>query len=255
MLEVKKLKYFDCNCSIGRVNYPRLYDIPDVEGLLKEMQTAGVEEALVYHILARDGFPPYGNSVLMEEIKNIPELHPAWVVLPHHTGEMPHPDKLLEEMKKSNVKAVRVYPKANHHSFSISEWCSGELLAALEDQRIPLMLDMEMIGWEEVNTILGNHKHLPVIAANCNYRNNRYIYPLLENHKNLYIDLSWFMGTGSIEDVVKRFGSRNLLFGTNMPQYSGAAAVSILTYSDIDQKAKQAIAGGNMSNLLNEVWK
>ena len=252
---MQKLNFFDCNCSVGRVAYPHLYDIPDVEGLLKEMETAGIEEAFVYHMLARDGYPPLGNSMLMEEIKNIPELHPVWVVLPHHTGEMPHPDKLLQEMKKNNVKAVRVYPKANYHSFSISEWCSGELLDALEEECIPLILDMETVSWEDVNTILGNHKQLPVIAATCSYRNNRYIYPLLENYKNLFIELSRFMGAGTIEDIVKRFGSYNILFGTNMPRYSGTAAVALLTYSDIDQKDKQAIAGGNLSNLLKEVYE
>jgi hypothetical protein len=26
---------------------------------------------------------------LMEEIKDYPRLHPAWVVKPHHTSEMP----------------------------------------------------------------------------------------------------------------------------------------------------------------------
>jgi hypothetical protein len=252
---MQKLKFIDCNCSLGRVAYPHLYDIPDVKGLLKEMDTAGIEEALVYHIVARDGYPPVGNSMLMEQIKNIPGLYPVWVVLPHHTGEMPHPDKLLPEMKENNVKAVRVYPKANYHSFSISEWSSGELLGALEEEHIPLILDLETVTWEDVYTILENHKQLPVIAATCSYRNNRYIYPLLKKYKNLFIELSRFMGAGTIEDMVKHFGSYHLLFGTNMPQYSGTAAVSLLTYSDIDQKAKQAIAGGNLSNLLMEVWK
>lgn len=252
---MKKLKYFDCNCSVGRVSYPHLYDIPDVEGLMEEMNTAGIEEALVYHTVARDGYPPVGNSMLMEEIKNRKELHPVWVVLPHHTSEMPHPAQLLPEMKKNNVKAVRVYPKENYHSFSISEWCSGELLGALEEERIPLIIDMETVSWEDVYTILKNHKQLPVIAANCAYRSNRYIYPLLEKHNNLYIELSRFMGAGAIEDVVKRFGSHRIIFGTNMPQYSGTAAVSLLTYSDIEQKDKEAIASGNLSNLLKEVWK
>lgn len=251
---MQKLKFFDSNCSVGRVAYPLLYDIPDLEGLLKEMKTAGIEEALVYHIVARDGHPPVGNSMLMETIQNNPQLHPVWVVLPHHTGEIPHPDKLLPEMKKNNVKAVRVYPNANYHNFSISEWCSGELLSALEEAQIPIILDMETVSWEDVHTILENHKQLPVIAANCSYRNNRFIYPLLEKNRNLLIELSRFMGAGTIEDMVERFGSRHLLFGTNMPQYSGTAAVSMLTYSDIDQKAKQAIAGGNLRNLLKEVW-
>ena len=214
-----------------------------------------LEDALVYHIVARDGHPPVGNSMLMEAIKNNSELHPVWVLLPHHTGEMPHPDKLLPEMRKNNIKAVRVYPSANYHNFSISEWCSGKLLSALEEEHIPIILDMETVRWEDVNTILENHQQLPLIAATCTYRNNRYIYPLLEKYKNLFIELSRFMGAGTIEDMVERFGSHHLLFGTNMPQYTGTAAVSILTYSDIDQKAKQAIAGGNLGNLLKEAWK
>jgi len=250
-----KLNYFDCNCSIGRVAYPYLHDIADVEGLLTEMKTAGIDEALVYHIVARDGHPPVGNSMLMEIIKSYRMLHPVWILLPHHTGEMPHPDKLLPEMKKNDVKAVRIYPKANYHSFSISEWCSGELLSALEQERIPLILDMETVSWEDVNTILENHRQLPVIAATCTYRNNRYIYPLLEKYTNLYIELSRFMGAGAIEDIVKRFGSHRLLFGTNMPQYTGTAAVSLLTYSDIEQEAKQAIAGGNLSHLIGGIRK
>ena len=112
---------------------------------------------------------------------------------------------------------------------------------------------MDTVTWEEVNTILENHQQLPVIAATCTYRNNRYIYPLLERHENLFIELSRFLGARAIEDMVKRFGSRPLLFGSNMPQYTGTAAVSLLTYTDIDEKDKQSIAGTNLRNLLKEV--
>jgi hypothetical protein len=84
--------------------------------------------------------------MLLNEIKDIKKLHPVWVVLPHHTGEMPPPEKLLSDMKRNDVKAVRVYPKLNYHSFSISEWCSGDLLSALEEKRIPLILDLD-IPW------------------------------------------------------------------------------------------------------------
>lgn len=36
MFKMKNNLFFDCDCSIGRVGYPHLYNIPDVEGLLKE---------------------------------------------------------------------------------------------------------------------------------------------------------------------------------------------------------------------------
>ena len=250
---MSKLRFFDCICSIGRTGYPHLLDIPDVRGLRQEMEIAGIEEALVFHTVSRDASPSLGNSLLLEEIKGASELHPVWVVIPHHTGEMPHPEELLKKMKEKGVKAVRIYPTRNFHGFSIEEWCAGQLLASLEKARIPLIIDVEIVTWEGVQTLLNNHSRLPLIASNCSYRHNRFIYPLLEKHNNLFIETSRFMGAGTIEDVVNRFSSRPLLFGTNMPQYTGTASVSLITYAEIDEKDKKAIAGENLSRLLKEI--
>lgn len=247
-----KFHFFDCNCCLGRTGYPHLLDIHNVSGLKQEMGTAGIEEALVYHTLSRDASPQLGNSMLIDEIKGCAELHPAWVVIPHHTGEMSRPEELLKEMKKEGVKAVRIYPTRNFHSFSVNDWCCGELLSALEGALTPLILDIEIVSWDDVHTLLKNHPFLPLIIANCSYRHNRFIYPLLEKHKSLHIEMSRFMGAGAVEDLVGRFGSKPLLFGTNMPQYTGTAAVALLTYADIREDDKKAIAGGNLCQLLKE---
>ena len=249
-----KLKFFDANCSVGRTGYPHLFDIPDAAGLKQEMATAGVEEALVYHTIARCADPRLGNSLLMDEINGHPELHPVWAVLPHHTAEMPPPAKLLPEMKAGGVRAVRMFPTKALQSFSMADWCAGELLSALETERVPLILDAEIIPWEEVRGLLKTYPRLPLIMANCNYRQNRFLYPLFEKFPNLHVELSWFMGGGAVEDVVERFGSRPLLFGSNMPRYTGTAAVGLLCYADIDRKDKEAIAGGNLRRILEGVW-
>lgn len=248
-----KLKFFDCNCSIGRVAYPLLYDIHDSAGLIKEMDAAGIEEALVYHTLARDGHAPIGNRVLIEQIKNIARLHPVWVLFPHHTGEFSNTHNLLNELKKNNVKAARLFPTKEFHSFSLSEWCSGELLAALEEKRVPVFFDIEIIDWENINTITNIHPHLPIIITNCSYRHNRFSYPLMEKYANIFIEISRYMGAGAVEDVVKKFGISRLLFGTNMPRYTGTAAVAVITYSDLSLDEKKALAGENLKNLLREV--
>ena len=248
-----KLTYFDCNCYIGRVANPMLYDISDANGLLEEMDSAGIEEALVFHIIARDGHPPLGNKLLLDEISTIDRLYPVWVILPHSTGEVPGPKELLQEMKSNKVKAVRLYPSRSYHSFSISEWCAGELLAALEEAKVPLMLDIEIVNWDDVHIIVEQHRDLPIIITNCSYRNDRFIYPLLERYNNIYIELSRYMGAGAVEHLITRFGAKNILFGTGMPGYTGSAAVSLLTYSDISMKDKQAIAGDNITSLLRGV--
>jgi hypothetical protein len=247
-----KLNYFDCNCSIGRVTYPQLLDLSNVEDLEREMDTAGIEEALVYHSMARDLDPRLGNGLLDEAISGNARLHPVWVVLPHHTGEMPEPAILLRDMERKGVKAVRMFPSKDNHSFSLAEWNSGELLGALEEARVPLMLDIEIVWWEAIAAILTAHPRLPVVAVNIGYRHDRFNYPLFARFENLYLETSRYFGTGVFEDMVSRFGSRPILLGSNMPRFTGTAVVSMLTYADIPHTDKEAIAGGNLRRLLKE---
>jgi len=251
---MSKLKFFDCNCSVGRVAHPCLSDISDAAGLRREMDRAGIEEALVFHTMARDAGPPLGNSLLMEAIRDVEGLHPVWVVLPHHTGEIPPPRELLKDMEEKGVRAVRIYPTKDYHSFSLAEWSCGELFGALEDARVPLMLDIEIVWWEAIQTILSNHPRLPVIATNVSYRHNRFVYPLFEKYDNIHVETSRYYGAGTFEDVVGRYGAGRILFGTNMPQYTGTAAVSMLTYAEIPPEAKEAIAGGTLRSLLKEAF-
>ncbi len=247
-----KLHYFDCNCSVGRFATPHLLDLSDTAALLAEMATAGVDEALVYHSVARLADPAMGNALLPAALAGHPELHPCWVILPPSTDEIPSGDALRSALRDAGVRTVRMYPGRDSHSFSLAEWCSGDTLATLEDARVPLLLDAETVSWDEVHTVLRDHSDLPVVMTNCSYRHNRYLYPLFEAHETLRVELSRFMGAGAIEDVVARFGSRPLLFGTNMPQYTGTAAVGLLSYAEIEDDDRAAIAGGNLRRLLEE---
>jgi len=249
---MEKIRFFDCNASVGRTGTPHLLDVQDSTALEREMEIAGIEEALVYHTAARDGHPPLGNALLRDEIAGRSNLHQVWVLLPHHTGEMLHPDELLYQMRQNNVRAVRLYPTRARHGFTLAEWCAGELLDALDAARLPLLLDVEIVSWEDVFALLQRHTRLPVIAANCSYRHNRFLYPLWERFDNLYVETSRFLGAGAVEDVVRLFGPERLLFGSNMPQYTGTAAVARLTYADIPREAKEAIASGNLKRLIEE---
>jgi hypothetical protein len=248
-----KVPFFDCNTSVGRAGYPHLADNQDAAGLEREMEIAGIEEALVSHVVAREGHPPLGNALLEKEIAGRPNLHPVWVLLPHHTGEMPPPDDLLAEMREKGVKAVRLYPGRARHSFSLADWCCGSLLDVLDAARLPLLVDIEVVSWEDVFALLNTYQRLPVVVSNCSYRHNRFLYPLWERFDNLYVETCRFLGAGTVEDVVRRFGAGRLLFGSNMPQYTGTAIVARITYADIPPEDKEAIASGNLKRLLEEL--
>jgi hypothetical protein len=249
-----KLHYFDANCMVGRPAYPHYLDLPDSTSLLGEMDRAGVDEALVYHVMARDADPPLGNRLLMDEIHDEPRLHPCWILLPQHTEEMPPPDILLKEMEKNDVRAARLYPTKDFHSFSMADWSVGSLLSALEDAKVPVIMDIEIVWWETIHTVMERHPKLRVIANSVSYRHNRFSYPLFEKYEHLYVEMSRYMGAGTIEQVCRKYGASHILFGSNMPQYTASAAIPLVTYAEISGHEKAAIAGDTLKQLLAEAY-
>ena len=61
------------------------------------------------------------------------------------------------------------------------------------------------------------------------------------------------IGFEGIEDTVERFGASRLVFGSGMPNVSGASSVALLTYARISDEDKALIGSGNIKRLLSEV--
>lgn len=247
------IRFFDSNCGIGmrsvrRFGLPGEGEFYSVESLLSEMDRSSIDKALVYHFLAREYHPATGNKKLMDEIKGCKRLYPCWVIMPHATGEMPGPETIVDEMIKQGVKAVRLFP--SDHLYSLSDWCSGQMLKALEQRRIVLIIEIDQIGWEGINSLCSRYPSLPIIVANLNYRVNRQLYPLLERYENVYIETSGYQVHKGVEDVCSRFGAKRLIFGTRLPYFTPGPAMTLIWYSLIDMREKSLIAGENLKRLL-----
>ncbi len=92
------MKFLDANCCMGNLSVPMPKSISSANELVETMEQAGIDEALVYHTFSKEYSPTVGNQMLLKELEGHENLYPCWVLLPHHTGEMPSPDKLVEEM-------------------------------------------------------------------------------------------------------------------------------------------------------------
>ncbi|MCD4657101.1 MAG: amidohydrolase, partial [Planctomycetes bacterium] len=209
------MKFIDSNCCLGELSVPLPKSFGTLNVLLDAMKQAGVDEALVYHAFSKEYNPGVGNQRLIEEIGDQKNLHACWVLLPHHTGEMSPPEKLVDELMQNGVKAVRFFPKI--YNWSLAQWCAGKLLHALEDNSIPLFIDIDETDWNQVYSIASSHPKLPVVLTNATFRFNRQIYALLAETSNVFIDTSYFQLHQGIEDVCKKFGAKRLLFGTAAP--------------------------------------
>ena len=236
-----KLSLFDCNCMIGRRAHRREGEPWTAEQLLADMATCGISEALVIHAMSRDYDPALGNQEALAATSGKRGLHPCWAILPPETGELPPPDAFVREMLSNGVMAAVAYPTA--HNYSLSGWSLGPMLGALERTRVPLLLPFGQFTWEELERLCAQHVYLPVIVTGLNYRQLRFLLPLWEKHRNIFVDLSWFSIHEGLSYLLKRGYLRQVLFGTNYPQYAPGASVTMVTYADLPAAERQMVAG------------
>jgi len=241
---------FDANCAVGPwpTDKPR-YET--VEGLLAEMERLDIQRALVSHTLARTYDPAQGNQILMDEIAGHEMLSPCWTLLPPACGEMGSVDELIAGMAQTGVRAVRLYPR--EHTYSLGEWQCGELLGALAERQYVLLLDLAQGSWEDIERICRTYPGLAVIVTWVGYRQLRPLFALLNLYSNLYCDLSNLSTYLGIEEILDRFGSERLIFGTGLPTADPGGPIARLSYTDAPPAVLDAIAHGNLERLLNRV--
>jgi predicted TIM-barrel fold metal-dependent hydrolase len=249
------LRYLDCCASIG-MHGPTDARIPwKKQALLDDMRHTGIHGALVYHWLAREYDPGYGNRSLLEEIAGEDRLFPCWVLLPHHAGEMPPGPEVVAEMQARGVRAAKMFPRRHHYRFD--EAVCGALFAALEAAEMPLLLDVGLYGedqqvtYEEVDRCCTAHPGLPVVLQKARWESTRDVVALMQRHANTYIEFSSFQIHYGPEFMIEQVGADRLLLGTEWPFKSPGAARAFVDYAELTDAQRTQFAGGNLARLLH----
>ena len=248
------MRYLDCHASLG-MHGPTDARVPwKTSSLLDDMRHAGIHGALVYHWLAREYDPGYGNRVLMDEIAGHERLFPCWVLMPPHTGEMPPAAGVVAQMRAQGVCAARLFPR--RHRYRFDEAVCGALFAALEAARLPLLLDAGLYGedhqvtFEEVDRLCVQHPGLPVVLLKARWESTRDVVALMQRHANTYVEFSSFQIHYGLEFMREKVGIDRLLLGTEWPFKSPGAARAFVDYCELDADDKAKVAGGNLARLL-----
>lgn len=245
------IPFCDCNCMIGLRARHQKQTIWKLEDYKRDFEYYDIMAAVVSHAVAREYSCDYGNRRLMHEIGDDLRFIPQWVLLPHHTGEMPPGPEIVAEMLQLGVRCARIMPKT--HGYDTSEQILGALLTALELHRIPLFIDISQASIPELVDLCRRHPLLPVVCTGIAWASDRQLYPALAQVSNLYIETSAHQGHRAYERFVREFGSDRLLFGTDLPHRSPGAARMMVNYEQISDDDRYKIAGGNMMRLLNNV--
>lgn len=253
------LKFFDCNVSIGQWKHPRFGAISTAEELEQVLDYLEVERAIVFHVHAQEGHAPLGNARLMRELVGHPRLLPSWVLVPHHTGEMPEPKTLLAQMLEQGVKLARLFPGSGGHGFSLAPWCADPLLSELASHRLPVMIDFTLgrrdaPDWNLIYTLCQRHPTLPIILTGAGIgRASRSFFPILQACPNLYIELSRYTSFRTVDAISERFGARRLIYGSGLPLVAAGVALTTVTHALVSDAEKMLIASDNLERLLSEI--
>lgn len=243
---MNKLEFFDCNARIGTWANPRPEHITDVAGLLSTLDKAGIARALVHHSFAWQWDAVEGNRALRAELAGQDCLYPCFTALPPATGETP-PDELADLCLELHG-AVRAFPR--DHQWRLAPWCAEDLFAVLTGASVPLFVELDQTGWDDVVATMREFPQLPLVLLNTSYRCDRFLYPLWDRGYNLLVGLDTYMPFRGLEDVCARFGPGRLLFATGLPERDPGAPIGLLTYSEIPQDDAARVAGLNLAHLL-----
>jgi predicted TIM-barrel fold metal-dependent hydrolase len=242
------MEFFDCNCSIGKPPIPTFRTAETTSDLLEEMNRCGIRQALVTHASMRFDTPLVGNPKVVASVQGYPSLQPTWAILPEQTGEQPKPEAFLKEMKANGVKALWAFP--NEHHYSLDGLTFGPLFELLQEKRIPLFVKLDLI---RLRPLLVDFPRLITIVVNQGPHSlERYLRPLFDRYANLYLDSSYYIVDGLIEEFCQRYGAQRLLFGSAFPDNCIGGSFLRLLHADIPQNDKEAVAGENLAALLEE---
>ncbi len=250
------MRFFDCNCRIGKPARGGGDASADAGSLIAAMDRAGIDRALVWHAAQRDADPLTGNDLLARGIEPHERLYGVWALLPPQTGEIPDLDDWFAAAKAKRVRALTAWPERNR--FLLRAEVMGPVLEEMTARRIPLMFRCGSQegpdNWPLAYDLLKDFPDLTVVLCNVGcWGADRLFRPLLDRYPNTYVETSEYILDGGIESLVGRYGGGRLVFGSDFPSAYHGAMMLTLAHSEISRADKEAIAAGNAERLLNEV--
>ena len=245
------MRFFDASCRLGR---PASFGegMPwKTDEILQIMARCRIDNALAYHIVAKDGETQDGNELLLDEIRDIPQLQPQWCAIPATYDEFLHADALCAAMKENGVRTLRIAPKNFAHS--VAPYAMKELMDFAADCHIPVFFDYGEAPCDAMYDLCHNYPHVNFVVTNTAYGLNRWLGPVLDNCDNLYLGTGNYVVHGGLATFCRYYSADRLIFNTNLPFGSATAAISMVCFADIAREEKELIAHGNLERLLEEV--
>ncbi len=250
----------DSNANLGNWPFRRMcYNTPD--SLLERLGRANIDRAWVVSMeaaLYKDCHA--ANEPLAEAVADYEALRPLATINPNFPAWQ---RDLSECVEKLGFRAVRTYP--NYQQYGLDQPVFDDLLSAAEELGIFVSVAVRMtderhhhplcmvppVDLTPLPDVAAKHADVPILLVNAK---NNDLTPLVERTQglpNVFFELSHIEGMGGVEELGRKLGLEQLLFGTHAPYYYPESAILKVTREcRFTQDELQAILHGNAQRLL-----
>ena len=246
---------FDGNIGLGRRHYKRVAE-GSVEGTPETMGKAGIQRALVFSPHGAYWDPGEGNQILLDTIKDHPNLYPQLVANP-----LDDLDAFAAQVKREGVRSVRMVPSL--HQYPFRDWAVKPWLDWLAAERIPVWLPSEFrihvdenfnrakdLDPTEVHDTLKAHPDLIAVLSEVKYNDFPWAFLLLKSVPNLYLELSKWVITDGMNIAIDAIGEERIVFGSGFPESAISPQLYQLHRYGFSDSTLKAICAGNLERLL-----
>ncbi len=250
-----ELRFFDCNAFIGSAQKGTWNPARDRDQMLRQMDDAGIERALIWHVGQQDWSIADGNALASAAVGTEQRLLGCWTILPPQTRETPTGAELFGLMKAQRIVALRIFPA--EHRYLPSRTALGSTLDEVVRRRIPLLLSIERgaMDYGTVDRLLTEFPRLTCVLCDVGiWGVDRFIRPLLERFPGVSVETSYLaLHDGVLDSLVHAYGAGRFVFGTGFADRLPASAMLPLAHADLSPEDKQLIAADNLERMIGRV--
>lgn len=246
------MRKIDINCMIGN-SVSQQYAINTEQQFIEALDYFHIDKAIACHAMARRMNPIMGNERLLNLAKTCSQLVPCFILSPHYKYDMGW-SALEQLLQEQQIKFAKIFPKEqgfnlhSSHTRALFDIAARHNIHMLIDQSE--IVDASGIELESFEALLREYPTVNVVLTAIRHRRKMVLYSYFEQYPNFFTEFSVYDNWMAYEEAVRLFGSRNILWGSNMPVNMPGAAITMLTYAQIDSTDKENIAFHNANRLM-----